>query len=109
MTEAKRFNVGKPPMAYLPLDTLEGAARVMCMGADKYGTSNYRQGYEDLMSPLSSLIRHVATLQAAVESEDDQGEQGKLLDEESGEAHIHHVITSAMLLVHSMKLKGWKV
>jgi hypothetical protein len=107
--EAKRFNEGKPPMAYLPLDTLEGAARVMRRGADKYGTANYRKGYEDLMSPLSSLIRHVSTLQAAIESEDSQGEQGILLDDETGEAHIHHVLTSAMLLVHSMKLKGWKV
>jgi hypothetical protein len=108
-TEALRFNDGKPPMGYVPMDCLEGAARVMEKGAKKYGTANYRKGYSDLMSPLSSLMRHTATLQRAIECEDADGEQGHLLDAESGEAHIHHVLTSAMILVQAMKLKGWKV
>lgn len=107
--EALRFNEGKAPMGYLPLDLLDGAARVMEYGAGKYTVGNYRKGYSDLMSPLSSLVRHVSTLQRAIESEDKAGEQGHLLDAESGQAHVHHVITSAMLLVHSLRLKGYKV
>lgn len=107
--EALRFNEGKAPMGYLPLDLLDGAARVMEYGATKYTVGNYRNGYSDLMSPLSSLVRHVATLQRAMEAEDKDGAQGHLLDAESGQAHVHHVITSAMLLIHSMRLKGWEV
>jgi hypothetical protein len=107
--EALRFNEGKPPMAYIPLDTLEGAARVMEKGAKKYGVANYRKGYEDLMSPMSSLLRHTASLQAALELDDIDGTQGYLLDKETGEAHIHHILTCTMIMAHAMKLKGWKV
>lgn len=107
--EAKRYNEGKPAMGYLPLDLLDGAARVMEYGAKKYEPENYRKGYSDLYSPLSSLVRHVAELQRAVATEDLDGEKGHLLDRESGQSHIHHVITSALLLVHSMRLKGYTV
>lgn len=110
--EALRFNEGKTPYVYLPLDLLDGAARVMEYGEIKYsagGPENFRKGYSDLKNPLSSLIRHVEQLQRAVMKEDADGSAGHLLDKESGHAHIHHVITSAMLLIHSMRLKGWKV
>jgi hypothetical protein len=106
---ALRFNEGKVPMAYVPLDLLDGAARVMEKGAAKYKDSeNYRKGYSDLRSPLSSLMRHLTELQRAIAEEDLDGRGGHLLDKESGEGHIHHLITSALLLLHSMRLKGYK-
>lgn len=107
--EALRYNDGKPAMGYLPLDLLDGTASVMEYGAQKYEPENYRRGYTNLYSPLSSLIRHVSEVQRAVATEDADGEKGHLLDSESDLAHIHHVITSALLLIHSMRLKGWKV
>ena len=106
--EALRFNETKPNYAQLPLDLLDGAARVMDYGAKKYTPGNYRKGYTDLDSPLASLIRHVVSLQQSIHQEDLNGSKGALLDE-SGFAHIHHVITSALLLVHSMRLKGYEV
>lgn len=108
-SEALRFNEGKPRMGYLPLDLLDGAAEVMAYGAQKYSVGNYRKGYKDLQSPLSSLIRHVASLQRAIEEEDVEGFKGHLYDAESGQAHVHHVITSALLLIHSMRLKDYNI
>lgn len=101
--KALRFNEGKPEYGYLPLDTLDGAARVMSYGKNKYSKGNFRKHYEDEMSPLHSLIRHVAALQRAMESDDKDGTKGFLNDKESGLAHIHHVLTSAMILVQSMR------
>ena len=106
--EAKRFNSGKTPYGNLPLDLLDGAARVMHKGETKYGRSNYRAGYSDLMSPYHSLLRHVVALQPVIE----QGlyeEGGPLYDDESGEAHVHHAITSALILVQAMRKKGLKI
>jgi hypothetical protein len=108
--EALRFNKGKTPYGNLPLDLLDGAARVMAYGANKYGDSeNFRKGYSDLLSPLDSLIRHTVALQRAIQTDDYENDLGFLLDNESKEAHIHHVITSTLMLIHSMRLAGFKV
>ena len=101
-TEALRHNEGKTPFAYLPMHCLEGAARVMQKGSLKYSKGNWLKGYEDLASPLSSLMRHVAALQEAFERDDK--ELG--FDTESQEHHADHVITSAILLIQTLKLKG---
>ena len=109
-TEALRYNSGKTPYAFLPLDLLDGASRVMEYGAEKYGDGeNFRKGYADLTSPLSSLLRHVSELQRAILTQDKDNGFGHLIDEESKQGHLHHVITSAMLLLHSMRLKGYKL
>jgi hypothetical protein len=108
--EALRFNEGKVPMAYVPLDLLDGAAKVLAYGAKKYGDpENYRKGYSDLLSPLSSAIRHLVELQRAIMEKDVDNGKGHLLDSESGEAHVHHLLTSTLLLLHSMRLQGYKV
>ena len=78
-------------------------------GARKYSPGNYRGFYDDPMSPLHSLIRHVAEVQKAMECEDKNGEGGCLYDEESGFAHVHHILTSALILVQSMRNHGYKV
>jgi hypothetical protein len=107
-TGAKRNSVGKAPLGYFPLDLVEGAAAVMEYGAGKYSPGNYRKGFPPVEA-LHSLMRHVAAVQAAVEADDKDGSAGLLLDAESGQAHIHHVVTSALILVQSMKKEGWKV
>ena len=110
-TGARRNSIGKTPYAYLPLDLLDGAAWVMQLGATKYGNGNYRKGFHPL-DALNSLLRHVTSLQLAVSTEDMDGSAGHLLDDGaggSGQAHIHHVITSTLILLDSMRLKGYKV
>lgn len=105
---ALRFNQGKPAFSAFPLDLCEGAARVMAKGRIKYPKGNYRKGYTTPEEPLDSLIRHVGALQRALEADDTDGSKGHLFDE-SGEAHIHHVVTSAVLLIQTMRLLGWDV
>jgi hypothetical protein len=107
-TGALRKSVGKAPLGYLPLDLCEGAAKVMQYGAVKYSPGNYRKGFPPVEA-LHSLMRHVAAVQAALESEDKDGGKGLLLDPESQQAHIHHVVTSALILIQSMKLGGYQV
>ena len=107
-TGAKRNTVGKIPYQYLPLDLLDGASYVMEMGAAKYGNQNFRLNFNPL-DCFGSLIRHVATLKQAVEQDDIDGSKGFLLDSESGKSHVHHVITSTLILIQSMRAKGWKV
>ena len=107
-TGAKRNSNGKTPYAYLPLDLLDGAAKVMEKGAATYGLNNFRNGFEPLHA-LNSLIRHVTSLQQAILTEDKENDVGHLLDIDSGFSHIHHVITSTLILIDSMRKKGYKV
>ena len=106
---AVRHDEGKVPYAYLPMDLLAGAARVMEFGAKtKYTLNNYRKGYESLIKPISSLMRHATAVQVALlEYEGDgriEGLTETLLDKESGMTHLDHTITSALLLIHSVNL-----
>lgn len=104
---ALRFNSGKPAYSALPLDLLEGPARVMAKGRKKYAKGNYRKGYSTVEEPLDSLMRHQAGFQKAVEADDIQGALGYLFDE-SGELHIDHIITSALLVKQTMQNLGWR-
>jgi hypothetical protein len=79
-------------------------------GAVKYkDIENYRKGYPDLLSPLSSVMRHLTELQRAILEKDVDNSKGHLLDSESGEAHVHHLLTSTLLLLHSMRLQGYRI
>jgi Domain of unknown function (DUF5664) len=105
--EAKRDNAGKTPYAFLPMDLLDGAARVMAFGATKYGLNNFRKGYSDLKSPLNSLLRHAVAVQTAVLEGDGNIATTihAMADQESGESHIDHIITSALLLKQALRVK----
>lgn len=115
---AKRNTVGKTPYGFVPLDLLDGAAKVMAHGSTKYGRleashpdgpdENFRAGFPPLET-LHSLLRHVSELQRAVQTEDRTGARGHLRDADSGQGHIHHVITSALLLLQSMRKDGFDV
>lgn len=107
-TGALRNSVGKTPYAFLPLDLLDGAAQVMAYGATKYSPDNFRKGFPP-REAMHSLLRHVTALQRAIALEDKAGDAGYLLDAESGQGHIHHAITSLLILVDSMRKEGFKV
>lgn len=83
---ASRHNTGKSKLSYIHLDCFEEAARVMEMGAQKYGRDNWRLG-QDINQLLDSMLRHVAKLQS-----------GEQLDQESGLSHIGHIQCNAMFL-----------
>jgi len=108
-TGALRNNVGKVPYGYLPLDLLDGAAQVMAFGATKYkDAENYRKGFP-VLETLHSLMRHTTDLQRALATGDKTGDLGHLKDTQSKLGHIHHVITSALIMLDSMRLEGYDV
>jgi hypothetical protein len=86
MTQASRFNKGKPKFSLLDLRSFEPAVRVLDYGASKYGRDNYKKGL--IMSEvLDSLMRHIAALQ-----------DNESMDLESKLTHIGHIQCNAMFL-----------
>lgn len=86
MSQADRYNNGKPQLSHIGLDCFTEAAKVMEYGAKKYARDNWRKG-QPLEQLLDSLLRHVAALQS-----------GEQVDPESGCHHIGHIQANAMFL-----------
>lgn len=84
--KGKKFDQGKPALAYLPVRALEQVGAVMTFGAKKYGGFNYLGGlsYTRL---LSAAMRHIFSFL-----------QGKDLDEESGLPHWAHAAACLLML-----------
>ncbi len=83
---AERNNSGKPQLSYVDLHCLEPAARVLEFGAKKYSRNNWKLGMP-VSKIIDSLLRHIADLQ-----------DGKLIDEESGESIVGHIQCNALFL-----------
>jgi hypothetical protein len=83
---ADRKNTGKPELSYIDLNCLVPCARVLMFGAKKYARSNWKKGMP-VSKIIDSLLRHIADLQ-----------EGKTIDEESGELIIGHIQANAMFL-----------
>lgn len=88
MSDALRFNTGKPELGYILTfpHALEGFAEVCSYGASKYAAYNYLRG-APLSQYVNCLMRH---LQAWHRGED--------LDSESGAPHLAHVVWNALTL-----------
>lgn len=85
--KALRFNKGKDPMHLVPPDAIKAMAKVLAFGATKYAENNWKKGaYWSV--PYSSLMRHLLAFW-----------DGQDLDEESGLAHVEHIIMNAAMLV----------
>lgn len=107
-TGAKRDSSKKTPYGLVPLDLLDGTARVFRLGEVKYGRSNYRKGFPPFET-LGSVIRHLTSIQQAIDVEDFDGSKGYLLDAESGEAHVHHLSCSILIMIDSLRRAGYNV
>jgi hypothetical protein len=85
----ERFNANKPRLTLNPPEALIAASRVWAHGEAKYGRDNWRKAGEQLslMAVSDSLMRHLA---AFVSGED--------IDEETGQAHVAHLLCNAMML-----------
>lgn len=87
---AKRFNTGKPMLSYFARSfpkTLEGIARVMELGACKYGDNNWRLGGKPDSEYLDSMTRHL-----------DAFLKGETYDQDSGCHHLAHFCWNACAL-----------
>jgi hypothetical protein len=71
----------------VPLEVIEVAAKILTIGLDKYPEENWKTVPEPDDRYTAALLRHL-TLHRS----------GQLLDDESGEPHLFHVLTNAIFL-----------
>ena len=86
--KAKRYNEGKPKWHLAHMPSLEPMIRVLEFGASKYEPFNWQKGFalDDLMD---SLFRHVVAIN-----------DGEMVDKESGQLHMGHIMCNAMFWVY---------
>lgn len=75
----------KPDYTIIPLEVLDGVARVRAFGGAKYGLWNF-QGGMPWRRPVAAALRHIF-----------KWCMGEDRDPESGEHHLDHAITTLML------------
>lgn len=81
----------KPQMHLIPVAALECVARVMELGAKKYGPYNWRETPVNYTTYLSADMRHGA---AFLDGQDQ--------DPESGQSHLAHKISSMLILLDAI-------
>ena len=86
--QGTKWDQGKPTITLIPSSVILGMARVMAMGATKYGRLNWTKGisYSRLMD---ATLRHLLAFQAQEDK-----------DAESGESHLLHALVNIAFLVH---------
>jgi uncharacterized protein YuzB (UPF0349 family) len=84
MEQSLRYNEGKPQWSLVDFKSLEPMVRVMEYGCTKYSRDNWKKGL-DTTQILESLSRHLFALMS-----------GEIVDPESGEEHIGHILCNAM-------------
>lgn len=80
-------------MDLLPLSFLQAVAKVMGMGADKYGKFNYKLGHVNT-DLTAAMLRHIK-----------QYEEGQSNDPESGVSHIAHVAANCLMLIEQEHIR----
>ncbi len=90
--EGKRFNTGKTRHDLIPTYAQEQYAKVLTMGAEKYGDHNWQNGMA-WSKVLASLLRHVEAIK-----------RGEDRDQESGLLHSAHVMCNAAFLTEYYKI-----
>ena len=85
-----KFDSDKPPMALLDPEYLEGVAKVLGFGANKYAAHNWRGGIE-YSRLISAAYRHLGAIN-----------RGEDIDPESGLSHAYHLGCCNMFLAAMM-------
>lgn len=93
MTQADRFNEGKPEYTLIHYPSLEPMVRVLEYGCRKYARDNWKKGLP-AKSIIDSLLRHVIRLT-----------EGERTDAESGLQHVGHILCNAMFLSYVLNFK----
>lgn len=85
-----KFDDSKPPIALVDAEFIEGVARVLGFGANKYAPDNWRNGisYRRL---ISAAYRHLGAIN-----------KGEEIDNESGLPHVYHLGCCVMFLASMM-------
>lgn len=88
MGKSDRFNVGKLKWSLVHFASIAPMVTVLMFGANKYSADNWKKGL-DLKEILESMQRHLAALF-----------DGEVVDPESGELHIGHIMCNAMFWMY---------
>lgn len=87
MSEGKKYDQNKPPMALIPPEAMLEEAKVWGFGAEKYGQYNFRNGIS-YTRILSALLRHAEAFNG-----------GEDLDPETRLHHAAHIRCCAAMLI----------
>ena len=87
VTEAVKYDGGKPRFDLIPAEPLVEVAKVFTMGAAKYGDRNWEMGME-WSRVFSAMQRHLWAFWA-----------GENLDQESGLHHLAHAAFGCLALI----------
>jgi hypothetical protein len=91
--EAKKYDGQKPRMDLLDPLALEGLAKVLTFGAEKYAPNNWRNGFQ-YGRVIAAMYRHLLAIQ-----------RGEDTDPESGLPHIDHLGCCWMFLSNLTKTR----
>jgi hypothetical protein len=84
----------KDPMHLLPTGPLRSLARVLKLGADKYGVYNWRESDGVKASTYTAaMLRHIT-----------QFMDGEDIDAESGESHLAHIMATCSILLDAERV-----
>lgn len=86
MSGGIKHDNGKPRISLIPREALEGAAKALTFGANKYNAHNFKKGIE-YSRLVDAVMRHLI---AWVDGEDN--------DLESGLSHLDHALASLSML-----------
>lgn len=92
-SEGKKFDSDKLRLDLLSIPAMEGVAKILGMGAKKYGERNWQKGLK-YSRVFAALLRHLFAWW-----------NGEELDNESQLNHIHHVACNIMFLQHFVETK----
>lgn len=87
MSQNYKKDAGKPPMNLLSRTALEGTARVLDFGAQKYAANAWRAQAGEWSRMLAAVLRHINAFN-----------DGEDYDPETGECHLHHAACGIMFL-----------
>jgi hypothetical protein len=86
----KKYDNDKPPIALVDPDFIEGVAKVLGFGANKYAAHNWRKGIQ-YSRLISAAYRHLGAIN-----------RGEDIDPESGLPHVYHLGCCIMFLGNMM-------
>lgn len=86
-----KFDKDKAPMSLLPSDALEEIARVLDVGAKKYGKGNWAKGLK-IQRLLDAAMRHISSFNKGID-----------VDDETQTLHVANAACNLMFVIWMMK------
>ena len=87
MGVGKKFDTGKLRYDLVPIEALEGLAKVLTYGAEKYDPNNWQHVESDRY--VAALFRHIMAWR-----------KGEANDPESGHHHLEHALANVAFLLY---------